>query len=84
MGVFTPSQGVKCSSPAEQEVSAEGVWAGLYTGHLLDLSHPPTGVGSHGHTKLGSQTKAVKQREVKQALWVGIVEISAPYEVLWP
>lgn len=83
MGVFTPSQGGNYAAPAEQKVSAEGVWAGLYISHLLDpSSHPPMGLGSRGYTKLSSQVKAVKQREVKQALWAGAVEISAPYKVL--
>lgn len=42
------------------------------------------GVGSCGDQKLGSQMKAVKQCEVKQALRAGSVEISVLYEVLWP
>lgn len=38
-------------------------------------------VGSYGDAKLGSQMKAVKHCEVKQAPRAGAVEISALYEV---
>lgn len=41
-------------------------------------------VGSCGDTKLGSQMKAGKQCEVKQAPRESVVETSALYKVLWP